>query len=153
MAKAKPKTVETNNSVDEFIRSVPDKVKQADSLRLIEFMKEQSGFEPKMWGPGIIGFGSYHYKYETGHEGDAPLMGFSPRKAAFSLYLALSKAEKENLLKDFGKHKTAVSCIYFKRLDDISIPVLKKMITISIKRMKRKYGENIFPAVQKKMQH
>ncbi len=153
MAKAKPKTVETNNSVDEFIRSVPDKVKQADSLRLIEFMKEQSGFEPKMWGPGIIGFGSYHYKYESGHEGDAPLMGFSPRKAAFSLYLALSKAEKENLLKDFGKHTTAVSCIYFKRLDDISTPVLKKMITISIKRMKRKYGENIFPAVQKKMQH
>lgn len=137
---AKTKTFETHNSVEDFIHTVPDKIKQADSFRLVEMMKAESGFEPKMWGPSIIGFGSYHYKYETGHEGDAPLMGFSPRKASIVLYLALSKTDKEELLKDFGKHKATVSCIYFKRLDEMNIPVLKKMIKISFERMKRKYG-------------
>ena len=91
---AKTKTFETTNSVEDFILSVPDKKKQEDSFRLIEMMKDVSGLELKMWGPSIIGFGRYHYKYESGHEGDAPLMGFSPRKAAFSLYLSLDKLEK-----------------------------------------------------------
>jgi len=86
MAKAKLKTKETNVSVTKFIAAVPDKVKQEDSFKLIEIMQKQSGFPPKMWGPSIVGFGSYHYKYESGHEGDSPLIGFSPRKAAFSLY-------------------------------------------------------------------
>ncbi len=127
MPKTKAKTVETTNSVSKFIKAVTDQAKQADSFRIIDIMKQRSGFEPKMWGPSIVGFGSYHYKYESGHEGNAPLVGFSPRKDAISLYVALSADEKEGLLKDFGKHKIAKSCIYFKRLDDISIPVLKKM--------------------------
>jgi len=139
MAKAKLKTKETNVSVTKFIAAVPDKVKQEDSFKLIEIMQKQSGFPPKMWGPSIVGFGSYHYKYESGHEGDAPLIGFSPRKAAFSLYLTCDLASKFEMLKDFGKHKTAKGCIYFKKMEDINIPVLKKMIDLSIKQTKEKY--------------
>ncbi|HRH67773.1 MAG TPA: DUF1801 domain-containing protein [Bacteroidia bacterium] len=139
MAKAKAKTVETTNSVSDFINSVSDPVKRADSFRIVEIMKQQSGFEPKMWGPAIIGFGSYHYKYESGHEGDAPLAGFSPRKQAIALYFGLSADERSKLLKIFGKHKMSKACIYIKRLDDVSIPVLKKMTAYSVKRMKNKY--------------
>lgn len=139
MANTKAKTVETANSVTSFIKSVPDEAKQQDSFHIIDIFKEQSGFEPKMWGPAIVGFGSYHYKYESGREGDAPLCGFSPRKAAISLYLSLGADEKETLLKKFGKYTMAKSCIYIKKLDDISIPVLKKMITISVKRLKSRY--------------
>lgn len=139
MSKTKLKTTETTNSVTKFIAAVPDKLKQADSFKLIEIMQEKSGFEPKMWGPSIIGFGSCHYKYESGHEGDMPLIGFSPRKAAFSLYLFCELTDKSELLKEFGKHKIAKSCIYFKKLEDISIPVLKKMITLSLKQTKEKY--------------
>lgn len=127
MAEAKAKTVPTGNSVLNFIKGVPDLQKQKDSLFLINMMKRLSGFEPAMWGPGIIGFGSYHYKYASGHEGDAPLIGFSPRKSAFSLYLSCSA--KSQLLKDFGKHTTGKACIYFKKLDDIHLPVLENMIT------------------------
>jgi hypothetical protein len=139
MANSKAKTVETTNSVNSFIKSVPDETMQQDCFRIIKIFKEQSGFEPKMWGPAIVGFGTYHYKYESGHEGDAPLCGFSPRKAAISLYLSFGAVEKEDLLKKFGKYTMAKSCIYIKKLDDISIPVLKKMITISIKRLKSRY--------------
>ena len=81
MAKVKAKTTETTNSVSSFVKTVEDKQRQNDCLAIIEIMKKQSGFDPKMWGPAIIGFGSYHYKYESGHEGDAPLVGFSPRKS------------------------------------------------------------------------
>lgn len=139
MAKTQAKTVETNNSVVDFITSVSDEKKQADCFSIIEIMKQVSGLEPKMWGPAIVGFGSYHYKYESGREGDAPLVGFSPRKEAISLYLALSLEERAELLKDFGKHKTAKSCIYINRLEDINIPVFEKMIAYSIKRMQNKY--------------
>jgi uncharacterized protein DUF1801 len=136
MAKGKAKTIETTNSVSDFINTITDQVKQQDSFRICEILKQQSGFEPKMWGPSIIGFGSYHYKYESGHEGDAPLAGFSPRKNAISLYFALSLKEKKELLKKFGKHKTSMACIYIKSLGDINIPILKKMITLSIKRLR-----------------
>ncbi len=139
MANTKAKTVETTINVSDFISSVPDKTKQVDCFRIIEIMKQESGFEPKMWGPAIVGFGSYHYKYESGHEGDAPLIAFSPRKDAISLYLALGIDGREELLKAFGKYKTAKSCIYIKKVDDISIPVLKKMITVSISNLQKKY--------------
>jgi hypothetical protein len=140
MANAKAKTVVTTKSVTSFIKSVPDEAKQKDCFRIIEIMQQQSGFEPKMWGPAIVGFGSYHYKYESGREGDAPLCGFSPRKAAISLYLFLGAEDRKELLGKFGKHTTAKYCIYIKKLDDISIPVLKKMIKISVKRMKNMYN-------------
>jgi len=140
MANAKNQTVETTNSVTDFINSVPDENKRADSYRIIEIMEQQSGHEPKMWGPAIVGFGSCHYKYESGREGDMPLIGFSPRKNNISLYLSLNKDDRAELFKDFGKHKTSVACIYIKRLDDINISVLKKMITVSLKRTREKYS-------------
>lgn len=132
MAKTKAKTTETTKSVSSFVKTVEDKQRQNDCLAIIEIMKKQSGFEPKMWGPAIIGFGSYHYKYESGHEGDAPLVGFSPRKSEFALYIANFNGKQE-LLKNFGKHKTAKSCVYIKKVEDINVEVLKKMITGSVK--------------------
>src|SRR5215203_5066423 len=103
---AKNKTAETGIKVADFINSyVDNEQKKADSFRLVELMKEWSGFEPKMWGPTIIGFGKYHYKYESGHEGEAPLIGFSPRKAEFSLYVFSPTEENKLLLNDLGKFK------------------------------------------------
>jgi hypothetical protein len=139
MANSENKTKETTSSVDAFIDKVPDETKRDDSHRLVEIMEELSGFKAKMWGPSIIGFGSYHYKYESGREGDAPLVGFSPRKAEFSLYLSHEFEKRDELLGKFGKHTTAKACIYFKRLSDIDEAVLKKMITASLKYMKKKY--------------
>lgn len=138
MSKIKAKTTETSDSVLKFIKTVPDQQRQKDSLAIIEIMKQQSGFEPKMWGPGIVGFGSYHYKYESGHEGDAPLVGFSPRKAAFALYIANFDG-KAALLKNFGKHKTAKACVYIKKVEDIHVEVLKKLVIGSIKHTQSKY--------------
>ena len=135
---AKTKTTETTKSVLSFIKTVEDKQRQTNCLELVEIFKKQSGFEPKMWGPSIIGFGSYHYKYESGHEGDAPLVAFSPRKSEFSLYIANFDG-KEELLKKFGKHKTAKACVYIKKVEDINIDILKKMITGSIKHFQEKY--------------
>lgn len=138
MAQAKAKTTETKASVTAFIKKA-DKAKQEDSLELLKIFEEASGFEPKMWGPAIIGFGSYHFKYESGREGDAPLCGFSPRKQEFSLYLSSGFKEREALLKKFGKHKSAKACIYIKKLEDIDTAVLKKMINLSVKHTKSKY--------------
>lgn len=130
---AKTKTVYTEASVDDFINSYVDNdQKKADSFRLIELMSGWSGFEPKMWGPTIVGFGNYHYKYESGHEGDAPMLGFSPRKAAFSLYVYSPTEENKPLLDELGKYKMGKACIYVKKLADINIPTLKKMCEASI---------------------
>src|SRR4249919_3513874 len=102
---AKNKTTQTDYSVIEFINAVPDEIKRKDSMEIIELMKNETGHEPKMWGPSIIGFGSYHYKYASGHEGDAPLIGFSPRKAAFTLYVCSPTQDNKHLLADLGKFK------------------------------------------------
>jgi hypothetical protein len=130
---AKNKTTETDVDVNDFINSYVDhEQKKADSFQLIELMKAWSGFEPKMWGPTIIGFGSYHYKYASGHEGDAPIIGFSPRKAEFSLYVYSPTEESKALLGDLGKFKMGKMCIYVKRLSDINVETLKKLSEISI---------------------
>lgn len=127
------KTSETKICVVDFINSYVDNdQKKADSFQLIELMSQWSGFEPKMWGPTIIGFGSYHYKYESGHEGDAPLIGFSPRKAAFSLYVNSHTKENKQLLDEFGKFKVAKACIYIKKLSDINILILEKLCKSTI---------------------
>ncbi|HMU10312.1 MAG TPA: DUF1801 domain-containing protein [Ferruginibacter sp.] len=138
MAQAKAKTTETKASVTAFIKKT-DKAKQEDSIELLKIFEKASGFEPRMWGPSIIGFGSYHFKYESGREGDAPFCGFSPRKQEFSLYLSSGFAEREELLKKFGKHKSAKACIYIKKLEDIDVTVLKKMISLSVKHTKSIY--------------
>lgn len=129
----KNKTTQTVVKVNDFINSFVDKdQKKEDSYRLIELMKKWTGFKPKMWGPSIIGFGSYHYKYTSGHEGDAPLIAFSPRKAAFSLYVFSPTNENKKLLDDLGKFKMAKACIYVKKLSDINIPALEKICKATI---------------------
>lgn len=133
MAKYQAKTTETKNSVAAFIKQIPDAQRQKDAKAIADIMENQSGFPSRMWGAAIIGFGSYHYKYESGHEGDAPLIGFSPRKAEFALYLSSAFEKRDELLKQLGKHKTGKSCIYIKKIEDINIDVLKKMIAASIK--------------------
>ena len=123
---AKNKTTETEVSVYDFIDDFVDNdQKKEDSHQLIKLMSEWSGFEAKMWGPSIIGFGSYHYKYESGHEGDAPLIGFSPRKAQFSLYVYSQTKKSDALLKSLGKYKMGKACIYVKKLADIDLESLK----------------------------
>lgn len=136
---AKNKTTETNASVIDFIKNTEDSRKQTDSFRLMELMQEATGFEAKMWGPSIIGFGSYHYKYASGHEGDAPLVGFSPRRKAISLYLMPDPVRKEQFLSQLGKFKIAKACIYVNKLDDIDQNVLNEMIVDTVNYMKRLY--------------
>ena len=130
---AKNKTTETDVDGVDFINSFVDNdQKKTDSHKLIELMSEWSGFEPKMWGPTIIGFGSYHYKYASGHEGDAPLLGFSPRKAQFSLYVYSQTEKSDELLKDLGKFKMGKACIYFKKLSDINIKIVEELCSETI---------------------
>lgn len=139
----KNKTAETQVSVTDFIdRFVDKESKKQDSFRLIDLMRVWSGFEPRMWGPTIIGFGKYHYKYASGHEGDAPLLGFSPRKAEFSLYVIAQGHDNEKLLKELGKFKMGKACIYFKKLDDLSLHTLEKLSKATIKFIKENYESN-----------
>ena len=130
---AKTKTTYSGENVTDFINSyVDNEQKKADSFRLIELMQEWSSAEAKMWGPTIIGFDNYHYKYASGHEGDAPVLGFSPRKAAFSLYVYSDTERSKLLLAELGKFKMAKACIYVKKLSDINISALKELCIESI---------------------
>ena len=124
---AKNKTTETNNSVIAFVNKVENEVKRSDSFKLIEILKSITGFEPKMWGPSIIGFGSYHYKYASGHEGDAPLAAFSPRKDSIVFYFAAEFENRDLLLSQLGKHKSSKCCVYVKKLSDIDLKVFERM--------------------------
>jgi hypothetical protein len=125
--------------VDDFIKGVESEAKRNDSIRLIDMMHQLTGEKPYMYGPTIVGFGNYHYKYASGHEGDAPLAAFSPRKAAISLYFAPEFPEKKKLVEKLGKCKVSVSCIYVKNLGDIDEAVLKKMITASMEHVRKIY--------------
>jgi hypothetical protein len=130
---AKNKTTETQVSVTDFINAyVENDQKKLDSFKLIERMRDWSGFEPKMWGPTIIGFGSYNYKYASGHQGTAPLIGFSPRKAEFSLYVYSPTQENAPLLDSLGKFKMGKACVYIKKLSDVDILTLQKMCEATI---------------------
>lgn len=129
---AKVKTQFTDDDVLSFVEQVDSEQKRNDSLRLIELMEEATGEKAKMFGPTIIGFGKYHYKYPTGHEGVAPLLGFSPRKAAISLYTYTGSPKHEYLLEGLGKYKIGKACIYIKKLSDINEDVLKRMMKESI---------------------
>ena len=135
---AKNKTHETDSSVTDFINAVEESTKRDDSFRITALFQNITGFEPKMWGPSIIGFGSYHYVYDSGHEGDAPIVGFSPRKDAISIYLPVFE-ERNALLEKLGKHKTGKACIYIKKLDQIDIAVLGQLIAASVKHAKQNY--------------
>ena len=138
---AKTKTHETNESVTDFIERVPDAIKRADSYELIRMMTQATGCAPKMWGPSIIGFSRYHYQYESGHQGDAPVVGFSPRTTALTLYLYSDFEAMAGLLARFGKHKKSKACIYIKRLSDVDTSVLQTMIEQSIEHMRERYPD------------
>jgi len=129
----KNKTTETEVNPFDFINSFVDsEQKKQDSLQLINLMKKWSGFEAKMWGPTMIGFGRYHYKYASGHEGDSMLIGFSPRKAEFSLYVSAPGNDNKQLLDTLGKFKMGKACIYFKKLADLNIDTLEKLSKATI---------------------
>ena len=140
---AKNKTSETEQSVQDFLEiSLNDENKKADAFALLELMKNISGHEPKMWGPSIIGFGSYSYTYPSGHLGEAPLIGFSPRKAAFSLYVFTGLEEHTHLLDGLGKFTMGKACIYVKKLSDIDIKVLKTLMKNTIKYLQKTHGSS-----------
>lgn len=133
------KTKENDNSVITFIEAVENVKKREDAYQLLDIFTETTGYQAKMWGTSIIGFGAYHYKYASGHEGDAPLVGFSPRKAKISLYFATNEPTREELLKDFGKHTSGKACVYINKIADINIEILKALINESMRFLREMY--------------
>ena len=125
---AENKTRKTGVSVDEFLTSVENKRRREDGVAILEMMKEITGLEPEMWGPSIIGFGDYHYRYESGREGDMFLTGFSPRKQSLSLYIMDGFDGRDDLLSRLGKHRRGASCLYINKLADVDMEVLRELI-------------------------
>jgi hypothetical protein len=126
------KTKPTKLSVAAFIDTLTDQTKRADAKALVKVMQSAAGEKPKMWGPSIIGFGSYHYTYDTGREGDMPLISFSPRKAATVLYSLTGYSHSEALLAKLGKHTTGKGCLYIKKLADVDQKVLEELVVKSV---------------------
>jgi len=126
------KTKPTKRSVAAFINAITDETKRAEAKALVKLMQSATGEKPKMWGPSIIGFGSYHFKYESGREGDMPLAGFSPRKGATVLYGLMGSGESEALLAKLGKHTTGKGCLYIKKLADVDQKVLEALVVKSV---------------------
>jgi hypothetical protein len=132
------KTKPNKASVEKFLNSVKDEKKRTDSFKILEMMKKITKEEPIMWGPSIIGFGSYHYKYASGREGDFFVTGFSPRKQNLTLYIMSGFKRSPELMKKLGKYKTGSSCLYINKLEDVDLKVLKTLIAESVKYMKNK---------------
>ncbi|MCP5051791.1 MAG: DUF1801 domain-containing protein [bacterium] len=132
---AELKTKPNDANVESFLNGVADETKRQDCFTLLELMKQITGAEPKMWGGSIVGFGSYHYKYESGREGDWFLSGFSPRKQNLTLYIMAGFSRYDELLSKIGKYKTGKSCFYVKKLADIDLQVLKELIKQSVEHM------------------
>ena len=130
---AENKTQKTGASVDEFLASVPNRQRQEDGLALLAMMKDVTGLEPEMWGPSIVGFGEYHYRYESGREGDMPLVGFSPRSRSLSLYIMDGFDGYDELLARLGKHRKGVSCLYVNKLDDVDAETLRELVVRSFR--------------------
>ncbi|MFZ1289919.1 MAG: DUF1801 domain-containing protein [Melioribacteraceae bacterium] len=130
------KTKINDANVENFLNKVDDENRKNLSYRILELMKKVTNEEPKMWGSSIVGFGSYHYKYKSGHEGDMCLVGFSPRKQSITLYLSYDISKYENKLKKLGKYKTGKGCLYIKNEKDIDIKVLEELIIEAFKYMK-----------------
>ena len=134
---AELKTKVNKASVDKFLKGIKDEQKREDSYKILDIMQKVTKAEPKMWGASIIGFGSYHYKYASGREGDWFVTGFSPRKQNLTLYIMSGFDEYNNLLKKLGKYTTAKSCLYIKKLNDVDIKTLKELVTQSVNKMKK----------------
>ncbi|HYK19126.1 MAG TPA: DUF1801 domain-containing protein [Pyrinomonadaceae bacterium] len=138
---AELKTKQTDESVEKFLNRIPDAERREDCFAIAKLMEEITGYEPRMWGPSIVGFGSYHYKYASGREGDWMMTGFSPRKKDLTLYLMMGFEKHQDLMKQLGKHSASKSCLYIKRLSDIHQPTLKKLIKASVKQLKDYTGK------------
>lgn len=132
MAKADLKTKPTAASVDAFLAAVPDEQVRKDCRVLSRIMRKATGSAPRMWGTSLVGFGSYHYRYASGREGDWPLTGFSPRKQNLTIYVMTGLEPHAALMTTLGKYKTGKACLYVKRLDDIDLPTLERIITASV---------------------
>jgi hypothetical protein len=136
---AENKTKLTGESVKKFLEAIEDEGRRKDCYAVAKLMEEATGEKPKMWGTSIVGFGSYHYKGASGREGDWMLIGFSPRKQNLTLYIMTGFEKQSELLEKLGKHSASKgSCLYIKRLDDIHLPTLKKLMNQSVKYMKKK---------------
>ncbi len=135
------KTQATKASAAQFVAGLSDERRRKDSETLLKLMREVTGKPPVMWGTSIVGYGSYDYKYSGGREGTWPRTGFSPRKQQMTIYCMPGFAKQQTLLKKLGPHKTAVSCLYIKRLEDVDLGVLRKIIHNSLDHMKQIYGE------------
>ncbi len=133
------KTKPTEANVEEYLDTIEDPRRRADCAAISALMKKVTKCEPRMWGPSIVGFGSYHYRYETGHEGDACLAGFSPRKPEIVVYIADAFESREKLLQELGKHRASKVCVYIKRLSDIDVAVLEKLVKASVAEARRRY--------------
>lgn len=136
---AENKTRATIASVTEFINSIEDRQKRADARKVAAIMRRVTGKRAKMWGSSIVGYGTYHYKYESGREGDFMITGFSPRKQALTVYIVAGFRRFDTLMGKLGKYKTGKSCLYIKRLSDVDEKVLEKLIDRSVKYMRKNY--------------
>ena len=132
---AELKTKPTDENVLDFLNGIADEKRRQDCFSILELMKQATGAEPKMWGDSIVGFGSYHYKYASGREGDWFLTGFSPRKQNLTLYIMSGFDEYEALLSKLGKHKTSKACLYINKLQDVDAAVLKELVERSVDHM------------------
>jgi hypothetical protein len=137
---AENKTKPTKLDVATFIDALTDEIRRMDAKALVKVMQSASGEKPKMWGPSIIGFGTYHYTSESGREGDMPVVGFSPRKAATVLYGVKRSNESDALLAKLGKHTTGKGCLYIKKLADVDQKVLKALIVKSVAAMRTRHS-------------
>jgi len=135
------KTKKNALSVSKFLNAIADDQRRKDCKAVTKLMRDITGEEPKMWGAAMVGFGSYHYKYASGREGDYFVSGFSPRKQALTIYIMSGFRSHASLLKKLGKHKTAKSCLYIKKLEDIDMRVLEQLITRSVKHMRDTYPQ------------
>jgi hypothetical protein len=129
---AENKTQPTDASVTAFLDAVEDETRRSDARRVLELMRDVTGEEPRMWGPSIVGFGDYHYRYESGREGDWFLTGFAPRKANLVLYIMSGFPRHAELMERLGKHRTGKSCLYVNRLDDLDLDVLRELVRRSV---------------------
>ena len=130
------KTVETKSSVTAYIKKIKNEKRRKDFSACVTMLKKQSGFDPKMWGPGIVGFGSYHYKYESGREGDSSIIALASRANAITIYIG-KFAKRDGLLAKLGKHKISGGCLHIKKLDDLDLNILTKMVKFSIAHTKK----------------
>lgn len=136
---AEQKTKPNDQSVQAFLEQIDHPQKREDAFAILQLMQEVTGFPPRMWGESMVGFGSYHYKYATGREGDAFVTGFSPRKDNFSLYIMAGFEQYAALLEKLGKFKTGKSCLYVKKLSDIDLNTLKELVKLSSEHILKTY--------------